>query len=109
MEQYFRIFLQYSEIRDKFGIDGIAWALTERPGDVLPCIGLAAHLVLHIEIFLMLEALFGCNSARIVADPGEEFIAVPMRRMNVRVLNYEPITPMKYVKSNCICKKPSMR
>ena len=54
----------------------------------------------------MFEALF--VSERGVED-SQDLYPAPSRKIAVRFVNYEPVTPMKFLKSNCIGKFVSVR
>jgi DNA replicative helicase MCM subunit Mcm2 (Cdc46/Mcm family) len=52
------------------------------------------------------EALYVDKSGR--EDPAK-LLPMPDRRVGVRFANYEPVTPMKYLKSQCIGKFVSVK
>lgn len=79
----------------KCPVDGLAWAISERPQEAIPCLGIAVY-----------EALFVDRTGR--ADTGT-LLPMPDRRVGVRFANYEPVTPMKYLKSQCIGKFVSVK
>jgi DNA helicase MCM8 len=88
------VLFDYPELL-KCPVDGLAWAISERPQEAIPCLGIAVY-----------EALFVDRTGR--ADPAT-LLHMPDRRVGVRFANYEPVTPMKYLKSQCIGKFVSVK
>jgi DNA helicase MCM8 len=77
----------YPELRDAIGIPDFAWGVCERPTETLSCIG--------VSVF---EALFYGPKP---GDPSD-YMEVPIVPIHIRLVGYEPATPLRFVKSNLI-------
>ena len=77
-------------------VEGLAWAISERPQEAIPCLGIAVF-----------EALF-VNRAAGDFDQAA-LVPTPEQKVGIRFSNYEPVTPMKYLKSQCIGKFVSVK
>jgi len=112
----------------KCPVDGLAWAISERPQEAVPCLGIAVYEALFVDRCtssmkqascpprcLACPPLFSCFSPRPTPlcrtgreDPAT-LLPQPENKVGVRFMNYEPVTPMKYLKSQCIGKFVSVK
>jgi DNA helicase MCM8 len=77
----------FPELRDAIGIPDFAWGVCERPSETLSCIG--------VSVF---EALFFGPKP---GDPSD-YVDIPGNPVLIRLVGYEPTTPLRFVKSNLI-------
>jgi hypothetical protein len=113
-----RVEMEWDQLRLN-GVEGFQWAVENKPQEALSAIGIAAFSVcpclcsaplpsitrvrtaiLKVWAILCAQALFSQRNG--VQD--EDMVPPPRRRITPRILNYKPVLPMKYLKSNRIGK-----
>jgi DNA replicative helicase MCM subunit Mcm2 (Cdc46/Mcm family) len=104
----------------KCPVEGLAWAISERPQEAIPCLGIAVHEALFVDRWgpawfaawpssALRQLVLTCVLLRRTGREDPDKLPAPQAKVGVRFANYEPVTPMKYLKSQCIGKFVSVK